>query len=306
LRKKNILSKYQLDSNLPKVYKFRVIKKSLENDLLEILIKNLDFRDIIIQDSYAVYPEALVQSFFIRRSLYQTRLASGSGNIEFFSDSWKRTDDVELRNKVFTEFTKKVQLWPWNESSSDISQVPILAMAHGTDLEIAWKITRGGFVALQKLDSGYYGRGIYLTSSAWYTVQYFVSTPSPCVVICLVLPCNPYPVIESPKKESTLIGKDILEGYQSHYVITGINGLPIGTQDIPDQTYDELVVQGEEQVLPIFVIKVDKVNLSDMVVKMQREIDINRLTPELTHTSSESDDLHTSLLGRIKDRGSVK
>jgi len=259
------------------------------------LIKNLDFREIIIEDSYAVYPELIVQSFFIRRSLYHTRLESGPGN-EFYNDSWKRTPNSEQRYHVIAGFTNKVKLWPWNESISDIKEVPILAMAHGTDLEIAWKITRGGFVALQKLDSGYYGRGIYLTSSEWYTVQYFVSTPNPCILICLVLPCNPFPVIESPKGRKNFVGKDILEGYQSHYVLTGINGLPI-TPDYTDTVYDELVVQGEEQVLPMFVLKVDKSNLTEMIAKMQREIDIKKIEPEDEHSSS-SDGEDSSLLVR--------
>jgi len=290
-----VRAKYQLDSNNPRVYKYKVVKKSEENELLETLISNLDFRDIKIEEAYAVYPEAIVQSFFIRRSLYQTRLASGPGHSEFFKDDWKKASNTELRRKVLNGFMTKVKLWPWNINAEDIGQVPLLAVAHGTDLDIAWKITRGGFVALQKLDAGYYGRGIYLTSSAWYTVQYFGSQPKPCILICLVLPCNPYPVIESPKSEINYIGQDILDGYQSHYVHTAISGFPISDINYKDSIYDELVLQGEDQILPIFVLKVDKTNIPDMSFKMKREMDQRVLIDEQQQSSEEE---QSSLLGR--------
>jgi len=288
-----IRSKYQVDS--PKVYKFKVVKKTIEYDLLQELIHKLEFKDILIQDAYAVYSEQLVQNFFIQRSILQARLASDAGNSDFCKDTWKQKPNAEQRAKIIIHFGNKIRQWPWNEGTEDIKQVPILAVAHGTDLDIAWKITRGGFVALQKLDSGYYGRGIYVTSSAWYTAQYFSIAATPAILLCLVMPGNPYPVTESPKIAHSLNGKEIIPGYQSHYVLTAIHGLPI-TEHHRDSTYDELVVQSEAQIIPIFVVEVDKVNISDIVLKMKREVEAYK---QLSLTDEDSDEPieRQSLLG---------
>jgi len=166
---------------------------------------------------------------------------------------------------------KKIQLWSWNAGSEDITQIPVLAAVHGTELDTAWKIVNSGFVALQKLDSGYYGKGIYLTSSAWYTIQYCSTAAKPCIVICLVIPCNPYPVVESPKGPDKFVGKVIMQGYQSHYVLTTLKGSPI-TDRHYEKIYDEMVIQGEEQVLPIFVLSVNKGKLLSTIKKINREI----------------------------------
>lgn len=45
----------------------------------------------------------------------------------------------------------------------------------GLDLMVAEKICENGFAALSSLDAGYYGKGIYFTSSVLYTLPYMAS-----------------------------------------------------------------------------------------------------------------------------------
>jgi len=81
---------------------------------------------------------------------------------------------------------------------------PILAVAHGTDYDKALKIMVSGFASLSTLDTGYYGKGMYFTSYAIYTIPYFIPAPDPCILICFILPGNPYPVVEQPRQEKIL------------------------------------------------------------------------------------------------------
>jgi hypothetical protein len=48
---------------------------------------------------------------------------------------------------------------------------------------------------------GYYGKGIYFSTSAVYIIPYFASKKRPAVLVSLLLPGNPFPVIENPHEE---------------------------------------------------------------------------------------------------------
>lgn len=83
-------------------------------------------------------------------------------------------------------------------------------------------------------------------------------------MICLLLPGNPYPVIENPNEPDNISGLPIRSGHQSHYVVsfdfylfykpyiievTGINGLPCKL-DINQgvRLFNEIVIDQEAQV----------------------------------------------------------
>jgi len=57
-----------------------------------------------------------------------------------------------------------------------------------------------GFATLSVLDAGWYGQGVYFTSSARYAVPYYATKKDPAIIIAYVIPGNIYPVIEHPKK----------------------------------------------------------------------------------------------------------
>lgn len=56
---------------------------------------------------------------------------------------------------------------------------------------------------------------------------------------------HPYPVIEHPREPNSLLGHPLKVGYQSHYVVTGIDGMPFSGKG---QKYDEIVINQEVQV----------------------------------------------------------
>jgi len=65
-----------------------------------------------------------------------------------------------------------VTSYTWN---SHKTEVPIIPAAHGTDLVVAKQICSSGFAALSSLDAGFYGKGIYFSSSCMYTTPYFAT-----------------------------------------------------------------------------------------------------------------------------------
>jgi len=188
----------------------------------------------------------------------------------FWKNHWK--NDV-ARINVIDKLTQKINSWPWNKNLS-IEDSVVLPMVHATDASIAWSIAAAGFAALAILDPGFYGKGIYFSSSAMYTLPYVASKTHPAILICFTAPGNPYPVIENPSEKNNLLGKNILHGYQSHYVITSKSCLPWRIEDGPENCFDELVLSLEAQVIPLFLLRIDKSNLTKLVadfVKPRRE-----------------------------------
>jgi len=145
---------------------------------------------------------------------------------------------------------------------------------HGTSAKVAEKIMQTGFASLSILDAGFYGKGMYFSSSALYCCPYIVTKQDPVLLVCLVSPGNPFPVIVGPKEQKNFLGAPINSGHQSHYVLTQINGLPI-TKGYNSSQYDEIVIPKESQICPIFLVIVDKAQLKPIIQKYQREVVIN-------------------------------
>jgi len=188
----------------------------------------------------------------------------------FFSQKWKAEDPDGLCKQTMDAFYEKVKIWQWNDEL-DITDSPILPVVHGTDDSIAWSVAQGGFAALSSLDDGFYGRGMYFSSSTLYTIPYFCRAKKPTIVVCLTIPGNPYPVIVGPKDKGSLLKAHIMTGHQSHYVVTGKGGYPF-LPAVDKKKYDELVLEMEEQVLPIFIVNVKMSNLSTLIQNYQREV----------------------------------
>jgi len=121
---------------------------------------------------------------------------------------------------------------------------------------IAWKIVQGGFAALCTLDQGFYGKGIYFTSHALYTLPYIVRAKSPAIIVCLTIPGNPFPVTVGRNDPDSFYGAPICKGYQSHYVLTNKDGYPWKNEK--EKQFDELVLPMEEQILPMFLVTFKK------------------------------------------------
>jgi len=162
-------------------------------------------------------------------------------------------------------FLQRCHNWEWN-SNLDISKGLLLPMVHGTELSLGWKIASAGFATLSTLDAGFYGRGIYFSSSAMYTLPYFANKRRPAILICLTAPGNPFPVIESPNKDHSMLGRPMISGFQSHYAITTVSGFPPSDKKFDSvKKYDELVISQEAQIVPMYLVEIDTSNLPVLI-----------------------------------------
>jgi len=227
------------------------------------LIEGLDFGDIQIANCWAIAPTSLATALSATFNVQKARFIAAPD--KFCSDRWKSLLNQSHRKKTIDHFLDIAHKWSWNKENS-ISEGLILPVVHGTEASLAWKIAAGGFATLSTLDAGFYGKGIYFSTSALYTLPYFANRRSPAILICLTAPGNPYPVTESPNTKTSLVGKPLLSGYQSHYVVTTSSGFPLSEKHWElEQKYDELVLNQEAQIVPLFLLEIDPRNLMTLV-----------------------------------------
>jgi len=220
---------------------------------------------------YAIYNENLKNTFLIYRQTLSSRHKHDPKI--FANENWKSRENIGLRQWSFNTFNNFIQLFPWNQQSQN--ELPVVPGAHGTDQSIALKICRTGFASLSILDEGFYGRGIYFTTFIPYIFPYVSSAKNPALLISLLLPGNVYPVIDLKSHK----GKPLQSGYQSHYVVTRRNGHPVENEN-ENEFYDEIVVVQESQIVPIFLVLLDRSNFPALSTNWQREVPTNELAEE--------------------------
>ena len=154
------------------------------------------------------------------------------------------------------------------------------------------QVLLGNFAVLQKLDAGYFGQGIYLTLDPEYAVEeygrrVFGLTRVP-LLVCVVVVGNTLPVmplrsnstpgvvcshgrlaqvVESPHTPEGFLGKAIVGKADSHVVRVATDAAANGgdTDPLPClparwaavQSFSEIVVRDESQVLPLGYVVVD-------------------------------------------------
>jgi len=246
-------SDYSASLTKPIIYYQEVKPKSKtrEENYLNQLKEKLDFKSLKIDKVYALVAPNLAMAVNCHRKVQTSRMRSNPA--QFFSQSWKSFPDFEMRLKVMNWFQEKVSSWDWNKGLT-LDQSPVLWAVHGTNKPIAWKIAEAGFAALSTLDKGFYGKGIYFSTSARYIMPYYADKKHPTILICLIIPGNVYPVIELMK------GQSLKRGYQSHYCVTKHGGMPFTKKDYKKERtrYDELVLGQEPQVVPLFLLEMNK------------------------------------------------
>ena len=168
----------------------------------------------------------------------------------------------------------------------------------GTSENAAYRIVTNGFGTTATLDDGYYGRGIYFTSSMKYAAKYASSTKRGKVfLLSLVTTGNAFPVTEHPFKQKPdgvieymsdengktkpvpnpqgYLGKACRAGYQSHYTVVDSRNIstafPFKEEKIdPAITSNEIVIFDSAQILPLFLIytnefgHIENVNRQDL------------------------------------------
>ena len=78
-------------------------------------------------------------------------------------------------------------------------------------MKIATSICENGFAKLAKTDAGYFGRGIYLTTSIDYAAKCYCDPTSQEKVLVLAWAAlgNVYPVTEGPASKASYFGKPL-------------------------------------------------------------------------------------------------
>lgn len=133
---------------------------------------------------------------------------------EFKRDDWKVLPDLRNRLEITERFNNLCSRFNW----LSLQSLPVIAMFHGTIEPTAKKICESGFGTVATLDDGWYGKGIYFTSSLDYALFYaqkakesFYSKPEnrrlkkpsyDVIIMSLVTLGNTFPVTENPNSNT--------------------------------------------------------------------------------------------------------
>lgn len=99
--------------------------------------------------------------------------------------TYENAEISDRKQKVASHFRATCEKFPWNIDKSLPDIIPVL---HGTSLRSAKFICGEGFANISQIDDGYYGSGIYLTSSAKYALPYMGYTKEPTLLLCYAIP----------------------------------------------------------------------------------------------------------------------
>jgi cysteine-rich repeat protein len=211
----------------------------------------------------AVYNRALSVSFVNQWKLTTTRRVESPE--QFFHCTYSKDEQKINVMKYYQD--NLLQFTPYNQTL----QVPLLPVLHGTDYFIAEKIAQTGFASLSTLDPGFFGKGIYFTTSLPYTLPYSCGKRRPAVIISYINMGHIFPVTEDHKGPRTLKGQALKSGYNSHLALTGKEGFIY--DELKDVVVcDEIVVNQESQILPAFLVELDIESCQTEYSKWLRDI----------------------------------
>jgi len=230
------------------------------------LFSQLDGDQIGVKNIFAVFNPSLVTQLALTKEKFDSRAEHDSAL--FFAEKWKLQEDDRLTLRMWTKdnFLNRMSDFTWNQNE----RVGILPTIHGTSVTIAWKICHGGFANLSALDVGFFGSGIYFTTSAKYAIPYFATKANPAILISYVIPGNPYPVVEQPAGPDSIAGNTLKPGYQSHYVCTTSRGAP-HVKPTKHHVYDEIVINQEAQVAPAYILILDTASFGQLIKQFERK-----------------------------------
>jgi len=208
-----------------------------------------------VEDAYALHNPHSLQAFESNRVLLATRHITSPSL--FMKNTWKTMAEAKAREGMIEAHETHLGKFDWNSSE----KLKVSLMVQGTTAEAAWRIAQGGFgVYASENDQGWFGKGIYLTSSARYAHKYAdrkgtKSKKPPALLICAVAPGNIFPVIDT----KTYYGRNVADGFQSHFTIVDFkqfpNSKPLLNWAGNPTAVDELVCFQESQTLPLFLVR---------------------------------------------------
>lgn len=291
-----------VDSNdVKKGYYFKTLASDQElakvHDLMRTYLGNSGAGPKIeIISAQQVYNLMLITSFINTWHTMTTRAQDSSAI--FTKETWREdgTDQAKAHREFsYQHFQEKAQQFSWNREFKQHSRERaignILLTAHGTDLAVAEKIAQTGFASISSNDAGWYGRGIYFSSSGLYCFPYFALRKNPVLLLSWVLPGNIYPVIENHLGPDSIEGQSLKPGYNSHYVCTDRTGQVYEPSNEANDSvkFNEIVIIQESQVLPAYIVEIDRSNFMQLKDHYVREVKMVDIAPNATTVSSENE-----------------
>jgi len=192
-------------------------------------------------------------------------LIQRQGNEAFKPESFDDSAEGQLRKKVLKLFEEKIK-----DYSPPDRTCQFLPLWHGTRKEVLPSILGTGFADLAKTDVGYYGKGIYGSTSAEYVKRvYSQGYHKGVLLLNWAVVYSPYPV--AVKKDiDVLKGKGKRGNYDAHYIPVkprnpfthkmGKEGTYFPLDTLQDQPcYDELAVFNERHVLARYLVEIERV-----------------------------------------------
>src|SRR3984885_3071348 len=161
-------------------------------------------------------------------------------NNETFKPKWHKEDNASHRQQTMTRFGNMVSQFspfsiPWTNSRKEsFKNVRVLPLWHGSDAQKCDSICRSGFTFFgkhsyfgaqsgnQSTDVGYFGSGIYFTTSARYAADLY--SDGEHLLLAWVSMRDPYPVIndlpvtQKGSDMKKLEGRGAFENYNAHYI----------------------------------------------------------------------------------------
>ncbi|CAF1097902.1 unnamed protein product [Adineta steineri] len=143
-------------------------------------------------------------------------------------------------------------------------KVNIVRVWHGCNKKLLPQLLGEGFASLGQLDDGWFGKGMYFSSSAEYASRYCPQDKNACLLMCYVLVLNPFPVIYDDAPEDVqpdkfrFYGRGNHRTFQCHYIPVSGKKSTIDFRPPLEGTdhaiYDELVVFESANILPQLVV----------------------------------------------------
>jgi len=243
-------------------YYFREVQKQTDdwNTVAELIGKlgegtgSLEISKIV-----SLHNPTLLRTFTSQLSFFETRVTEDPQL--FQKQTWlkkgTKQEDKDLRKHIYDKYTSHASAFDWNNGRV----IPIVPAIQRVKAESdALDIAHTGFQMADPssdLSAFKFGQGLYFTTDSLFAAEPTSQSNSAILVLCLTIPGNVYPVIEQHDSETvSLMGSPVVAGYNSHYVLTTKDGKAITCKE--ETHSDQLVVAQESQVLPVFIIQVNR------------------------------------------------
>eukprot|EP01114_Cavostelium_apophysatum_P016478 TRINITY_DN4697_c0_g1_i1.p1 TRINITY_DN4697_c0_g1~~TRINITY_DN4697_c0_g1_i1.p1 ORF type:complete len:778 (+),score=148.97 TRINITY_DN4697_c0_g1_i1:81-2414(+) len=229
----------------------QVLHRDMLKNLLTMWNNFFQGSSFSIKSAYAVENATLKQPFEHTRNKLRMRAQQDADT--FRQEDWQ---DDEAKVWVMDYCRNRINQFAHNLTGSP-HVIPVL---HGLrNEEACWSICQNGFATLSSLDSGYYGNGMYFTTSAKYAHDLYCNPENPVLLISWLVLANPFPATENPNGRDSLLGKPLKPRHDAHYVMVDRGGMPFARANVGSQPiYDEIVVVQESQILPAYVVFLNK------------------------------------------------